>query len=177
MVDSETMKRLTIVLGMTACGWLGAQMVAKYPVARKADQVDDYHGTKVADPYRWLEDTDSAETAQWVAAENRVTQDYLSKISPRSRFKDRLTTLYNYERYARFEKAGPRYLFQRNDGLQNQNVIYAADTLTGKCNAYVYVYDDDDVGKQARTVTRNGPLLNHAELSLSGQGRKAFVGR
>jgi len=126
------MKRLTILLGMTAFGWLGAQMVARYPVARKAGQVDDYHGTKVADPYRWLEDTDSAETAAWVAAENKVTQDYLAKIPQRSRFKDRLTTLYNYERYVRFEKAGPRYLFQRNDGLQNQNVLYAADGLTGK---------------------------------------------
>jgi len=107
-------------------------MVAKYPVARKAGQVDDYHGTKVADPYRWLEDTDSAETAVWVAAENKVTQDYLSKTPQRSRFKDRLTTLYNYERYRRFEKAGQRYLFLRNDGLQNQNVLYVADGLTGK---------------------------------------------
>ena len=107
-------------------------MTARYPVARKSNQTDDYHGTKVADPYRWLEDTDSAETAQWVEAENKVTQDYLSKIPQRSRFKDRLTTLYNYERYARFQKAGPRYLFERNDGLQNQNVIYSADSLTGK---------------------------------------------
>src|SRR5690242_13623162 len=123
------MKRVTILLGVAAYSWLGAQTVEKYPVARKTGQVDDYHGTKVADPYRWLEDTDSPETAQWVAAENRVTQDYLARIPQRSRFKDRLTTLYNFERYTRFEKAGPHYLFQRNNGLQNQNVLYVSDTL------------------------------------------------
>jgi len=107
-------------------------MVAKYPAARKSGQVDDYHGTKVADPYRWLEDTDSPETAAWVAAENRFTQDYLARIPQRARFKDRLTTLFNYQRYVRFEKAGQRYLFQRNDGLQNQNVLFVADGLGGK---------------------------------------------
>ena len=107
-------------------------MVAKYPAARKSGQVDDYHGTKVADPYRWLEDTDSPETAAWVAAENRFTQDYLARIPQRAGFKDRLTTLFNYQRYARFEKAGQRYLFQRNDGLQNQNVLFVADGLGGK---------------------------------------------
>jgi len=99
----------------------------KYPVAKKVNQVDDYHGTKVADPYRWLEDTDSADTKAWIEAENRVTQQYLSTISKRSTFKDRLTTLYNYERYAGYERAGSNFLFQRNDGLQNQNVLYVAD--------------------------------------------------
>ncbi|HEY1337730.1 MAG TPA: prolyl oligopeptidase family serine peptidase, partial [Bryobacteraceae bacterium] len=103
----------------------------KYPAARKGDTVDDYHGVKIADPYRWLEDTDSPETAAWVAAENRVTQDYLSKIPARFRFKDRLTTLYNYERYSGFEKAGPGYLFFRNNGLQNQDVLYTAPSLNG----------------------------------------------
>src|SRR5437763_9004587 len=90
-----------------------------YPATRKSDVVDDYHGTKIADPYRWLEDTDSPETARWVADENRVTQDYLSRIPRRSRFKDRLMTLFNYERFNGVEKAGPRYLILRNDGLQN----------------------------------------------------------
>jgi prolyl oligopeptidase len=104
----------------------------KYPQAKKSDVVEDYHGTKVADPYRWLEDADAAETAAWVEAENKVTQAYLAGLPSRARYKERLTALYNYERYSRFQKAGARYLFQRNDGLQNQDVIYAADSLTGK---------------------------------------------
>ena len=77
-----------------------AQTTTKYPVARKGDVVDDYHGVKIADPYRWLEDTDSAETAEWVAAENNVTQAYLAGIPERARFKERLTSLYDYERFS-----------------------------------------------------------------------------
>jgi prolyl oligopeptidase len=110
--------------------WSSAQMM--YPQAKKTNVVDDYHGTKVADPYRWLEDTDSADTAAWVAAENALTQGYLAKIPARSRFKDRLTALYNYERYTGFERAGKRYLLSRNDGLQNQDVLYIADGVAGK---------------------------------------------
>jgi prolyl oligopeptidase len=108
-----------------------AQTITKYPAAHKVDVVDDYHGVKIADPYRWLEDTDSAETAEWVAAENRVTQAYLAGIPERAHFKERLTSLYDYERFSRFQKAGSRYLFFRNDGLQNQDVLYAADRLEG----------------------------------------------
>jgi prolyl oligopeptidase len=120
------------VLILFAAAVAAAQTPMKYPAARKVDQVDDYHGTKIADPYRWLEDADSAETAAWVAAENKVTQAYLEALPTRARLKDRLTTLYNYERYSMFAKAGPRYLFTRNDGLQNQDVLYTVDTLNGK---------------------------------------------
>lgn len=102
----------------------------KYPAARKSDVVDNYHGTRIADPYRWLEDTDSAETAKWVADENAVTQAYLAKIPRRASIKDRLTSLYNYERFNNVERAGSRYLITRNDGLQNQDVVYVADSLT-----------------------------------------------
>ena len=115
------------ILAMTG---ISAQTI-HYPEARKGDVVDDYHGTKVADPYRWLEDTDSAETAAWVTAENQVTQAYLSKIPERAGFKERLTRLYDYERFTHFEKAGPRYLFFRNDGLQNHDVLYVSDGLAG----------------------------------------------
>jgi prolyl oligopeptidase len=104
----------------------------KYPAAKKTDVVDDYHGTKVADPYRWLENTDSPETAEWVAAENAVTQAYLAKIPQRGRIKDRLTTLFDYERFNGFERAGSHYLITRNNGLQNQDVLYVSDAVDGK---------------------------------------------
>src|SRR4051794_20883485 len=103
----------------------------QYPDTRKSDVVDDYHGTKVADPYRWLEDTDSAETAKWVEAQNAVTREYLAKIPRRASFKDRLLTLYNYERFNGVQRAGSKYLITRNDGLQNQDVLYVADSLDG----------------------------------------------
>ncbi len=118
------------LLAAAACGtgMIEAQTL-QYPVARKADVVDDYHGARVADPYRWLEDTDSAETAKWVEAENAVTREYLAKIPRRASFKDRLLTLYNYERFNGLQRAGSRYLITRNDGLQNQDVLYVADSL------------------------------------------------
>lgn len=109
---------------------LAAAQTMHYPQPRKDSTVDDYHGVKVADPYRWLENTDSAETAAWVEAENKVTQGYLAGVAKRTAFKDRLTTLYNYERFGSFQKAGSRYIYSRNDGLQNQSVLYVADSLT-----------------------------------------------
>src|ERR687885_225735 len=77
----------------------GAASPLSYPVARKGDTTDDYFGTKVADPYRWLEDLDSPETRAWVEAENKLTFDYLGQIPQRAAIKDRLTKLWNYERY------------------------------------------------------------------------------
>jgi prolyl oligopeptidase len=110
---------------------LASAQTMHYPQPRKDSTVDDYHGVKIADPYRWLENTDSPETAAWVEAENKVTQQYLAAIPRRAAFKDRLTTLYNYERYGSFYKAGPNYIYTRNDGLQNQSVLYVSDSLTG----------------------------------------------
>ncbi|MGI4886299.1 MAG: prolyl oligopeptidase family serine peptidase [Janthinobacterium lividum] len=96
----------------------------KYPVARKTDQVDDYFGTKVPDPYRWLESLDTPETKAWVTAENEVTFGYLGQIPFRDKIRDRLTKLWNYERYGVPEQVGERLVFSKNDGLQNQAVVY-----------------------------------------------------
>ena len=99
--------------------------VAQYPEAFKDETVvDDYFGTKVADPYRWLENDTSAETNAWVEAERKVTDDYLSHIPFRAALKDRLTALMNYERYSVPGKRFGRYIYSKNDGLQNQSVIY-----------------------------------------------------
>src|SRR5262249_40705690 len=90
-----------------------------YPQAKKSDQVDDYHGTKVADPYGWPEDTDSTDTKAWVEAENKITFDYLEKIPYRKSIHDRLTKLWNYERFGIPQQEGGRYFYEHNDGLQN----------------------------------------------------------
>jgi prolyl oligopeptidase len=100
-----------------------------YPETRKADQVDDYHGTTVADPYRWLEDDNSAETLAWVEAENQVTFAYLEKIPYRSQLKQRLQELYNYPKYGIPSRNGAYYLWSKNDGLQNQSVLYVQKGL------------------------------------------------
>jgi prolyl oligopeptidase len=102
-----------------------------YPKTRKADQVDDYHGVKVADPYRWLEDDNSAETLAWVKAENQVTFDYLQQIPYRSQLKQRLEELYNYPKYGIPSRTGAYYLWSKNDGLQNQSVLYVQKGLDG----------------------------------------------
>src|ERR1041384_8163306 len=95
-----------------------------YPKAAKVDHVDVYHGTKVADPYRWLEDDTSAETAAWVEAENKVTFAYLDQIPYRQQLLTRLQSLYNYAKYSAPSRKGDFYFFRKNDGLQNQSVLY-----------------------------------------------------
>jgi prolyl oligopeptidase len=101
----------------------------QYPQARKGDLVETLHGRTVPDPYRWLEDPGSAETKAWIEAENRVTFGYLEQIPARARIKQRLTTLWDYERYGPPSKHGDWYVFSRNDGLQNQSVIYKTRSL------------------------------------------------
>lgn len=106
----------------------------KYPETKKGDVVEDYHGTKVADPYRWLENDvrESKEVAKWVETENKVTEDFLASIPERSAIKQRITDLWNYEKFSAPFKAGTKYCFLKNNGLQNQSVLYIQDSLTGK---------------------------------------------
>ncbi|MCH2127748.1 MAG: prolyl oligopeptidase family serine peptidase [Pirellulaceae bacterium] len=101
----------------------------KYPPTAREGQVDDYHGTSVADPYRWLEETDSERTKAWIAAQNEVTFQYLQQIPSRQKLEDRLTKLWNYERYGLPVQRGGRYFYTHNDGLQNQSVLFVADGM------------------------------------------------
>jgi prolyl oligopeptidase len=120
-------------LTLTVLGWsaLCAEETMKYPQTRRVDQVDDFRGTRVADPYRWLEVDvrKSKDVAGWVEAQNKVTFAYLEKIPQRSAIRKRITELWNYERYSPPFKTGGRYFFTRNDGLQNQSVLYVQETL------------------------------------------------
>jgi prolyl oligopeptidase len=99
------------------------------PETRQVEQIDDYFGTSVADPYRWLEDPNSVETQAWVEAQNRLTFTFLERIPARRHIRERLTTLWDYERYGVPSKQGPRYVFSRNEGLQPQPVIYKTPRL------------------------------------------------
>src|SRR2546428_5508919 len=116
-----------MLLGQAAAAAPGQTL--QYPAARRSDVVDDYHGTQVPDPYRWLEDPDAPETRAWIEAENRLTESWLSEIPQRETIRKRLTELWNYPKYgAPFHKAGP-YFFFKNDGLQNQSVLYKQGSL------------------------------------------------
>jgi prolyl oligopeptidase len=110
---------------------IAADAPLKYPQTRRGDQVDDYHGTKVADPYRWLEQDvrTSDEVRKWVEAENEVTFAYLKAIPQREAIQKRLTELWNYAKYTAPSKHGGRYFYTKNDGLQNQSVLYVTDKL------------------------------------------------
>ena len=141
-----------------------------YPVARKSDQVDDYHGTKVADPYRWLEDLDSAETAKWVAAENKLTFDFLNSIPQRAAIKERLTRLWNYEKFGVPIKEGSRYFYTRNSGLQNQSVLYTVTSLDAEPRMILdpnTLSADGTVAVSGVQASPDGKLLAYS-LSASG---------
>ncbi|PSL46609.1 prolyl oligopeptidase [Chitinophaga niastensis] len=131
--------KIWLIMSMTLmAGQVTAQQhPITYPDTRKVDTTDDYHGTKVADPYRWLEDDHSAETKAWVDAENTVTQEYLSKIPFRSGIKKRLEELWNYPKIGAPTKHGNYYYFFKNDGLQNQAILYRTATLGGTPEVFI----------------------------------------
>ncbi len=108
-----------------------------YPKPRKVDHTDTYFGTVVADPYRWLENDNSPETARWVEEENRLTFGYLEKIPFRLKVKERLEKLYNYPKYSAPFRRGRYFFFSKNDGLQNQSVLYIQTGLMGKPEVFI----------------------------------------
>jgi prolyl oligopeptidase len=120
------------LLALVAAPALAASQSLSYPQTKKVPQVDIYFGDTVPDPYRWLEDESAPETAKWVEEENKVTFDYLKKISFRTAVKRRLEQLYNYPRYGLPSRKGEYFFFSRNDGLQNQSVRYIQKGLDGK---------------------------------------------
>jgi len=148
----------------------------QYPAARKSDVVDDYHGTRVPDPYRWLEDPDSPESRAWIEAQNRLTAAYLAEIPARATIRQRLTKLWNYPKYgAPFRKAG-RYFFLKNDGLQNQSVLYKQASLEATPETLLdpnILSEDGTVALSTLAVADNGRLLAYG-TAASGSDWEEF---
>jgi prolyl oligopeptidase len=130
---------LIMLVFLPACQKQGreAQAQLTYPVIKTVEQVDDYFGTKVADPYRWLEDDNAPEVKEWVKEENKVTFAYLESIPFREKIRQRITEIYNYPKYTSPFRAGEYYFFFKNDGLQNQFVIYIQKGLDGKPEVFI----------------------------------------
>ncbi|MBO9998994.1 MAG: S9 family peptidase [Cyanobacteria bacterium SID2] len=145
-------------------------MAFNYPETKTIEQVDNYHGTTVRDPYRWLENSDSEETQSWIEAQNKITFDFLKTIENRSHIKDRITQLWNYEKYSIPFKRGDRYFFFKNDGLQNQSVLYVLETLDGEPRVLLdpnTLSEDGTVALNNFAISESGNFLAYA-LSSSG---------
>ncbi|MBN1413978.1 MAG: S9 family peptidase [Bacteroidales bacterium] len=141
-----------------------------YPFSKKADTVDVYYGKEVADPYRWLEDPLLPETREWIQAQNKLTLGYLSRIPFRDSLKARLTEVWNYERCETPEKKGGKYYFRKNDGLQNQSVLYVMDTIGAEPRVVLdpnLFSQDGTVALSGYAISPDGKYLSYA-LSRGG---------
>ncbi|HSY67414.1 MAG TPA: prolyl oligopeptidase family serine peptidase [Edaphobacter sp.] len=136
-----------------------------YPVARKVEQTDDYFGTTVSDPYRWMEDVDSAEVKAWIDAENELTQRYLAQIPVRETMQRRLMELIDFERYTAPARRGTRYFYSHNSGLQNQNVLYWQEGLDGEPKVLLdpnTFSEDGTVAISGISITDDGSLAAYS---------------
>ncbi|MGB3296057.1 MAG: prolyl oligopeptidase family serine peptidase [Phormidesmis sp.] len=153
-------------------------MPLNYPTTRQADQTDTYHGISVADPYRWLEDPNSSETTAWVEEQNKVTFGYLNELPGREQLKSRLTELWNYERYGLPFKQGDsknpdhpvRYFYSKNDGLQNQSVLYTLPRLDAEPTVLLdpnTLSEDGTIALSGIAISENAQYLAYG-LSTAG---------
>jgi len=155
-------------------------MALTYPETKKVDTVNTYFGTEVKDPYRWLEDDRSEETEAWVKAENEVTFDYLSKIPYRDTLKNRLSALWNYEKVGAPYKEGDYTYFSKNDGLQNQYVIYRYKTGEDPATASVFLdpnqfSDDGTTSLGGMSFSEDGKTLAYSISEGGSDWRKVMV--
>ncbi len=161
---------LSAIAMITSCHQQKKIEPVQYPETKKCDTVDNYFGTAVPDPYRWLEDDYSEETANWVKAQNAVTQQFLSQIPYREQMKSHLMDIMNYPKEGAPWKKGDRYFFYRNDGLQNQSVLYYKNTLDGEAVELLdpnKLSDDGTVALSTLDISDDGNYLGYA-ISRNG---------
>ena len=165
-MNRTTITAFCLAIGVATC-MNTAHAQIEYPVSKTVDQVDEFHGTKVKDPYRWLEDDvrTSKDVAKWVENQNKVTFNYLKALPGRDAIEKRLTKLWNFEKFGAPSKHGGRYYFSKNDGLQNQNVLYTMPTLDGEPEVFI----DPNTWSKDGTVALSG-------LSFSDDGKYLAYG-
>lgn len=176
-------KMLTMVI---AAGLLSAcnndpkkeEIALNYPETKKVDTVTNYFGTEVQDPYRWLEDDRSEETENWVAAENKVTFNYLEKIPYRTQLKERLTQLWDYEKLGAPFTEGDYIYFYKNDGLQNQSVMYRKKGEDGEAKVFLNpnkFSEDGTTSLAGLSFSKDGKTLAYAISEGGSDWRKVIV--
>jgi prolyl oligopeptidase len=148
---------VTIVFSLTGCNNKTSIVKIDYPVTDTVNQTDDYFGTKIRDPYRWLENDTAEKVKDWVVAENKVTNNYLAQIPYRGAIKKRLTEIWNYEKYTAPFHEGDYYFFNKNNGLQNQSVIYFQKGLDGQPQVFI------DPNKMSGDGTASVSLLSFSK--------------
>jgi prolyl oligopeptidase len=164
------------VLAMSSVAGLAQSL--QYPVARTTDQVDDYFGTRVHDPYRWMEEVDSAEVKTWVDAENALTQKFLATVPARDRIHARLLELSNYERFTAPQREAGRYFYRRNSGLQNQSVLYWQEGATGQPKVLLdpnTLAADGTVALDSISVSDDGKLMAYALAEAGSDVQKVRI--
>ncbi|BDU69171.1 prolyl endopeptidase [Geothrix oryzae] len=162
------MRILPMALAITTA--LSAQTPLTYPATRKAEVVEDFFGTKVADPYRWLEDDNSAETKAWVEAQNKVTFGYLEQIPARAKIQERITRLWDFEKFSAPFKRGKRYFYSYNTGLQNQSVLFVTEDPKAKGRVLLDpngLSKDGTVALSGASFTEDGRLMAYS-ISVAG---------
>ncbi len=169
---------ILLIAALPTAAWAGGKL--RYPETARVDQVDDYHGTQVADPYRWLEDDvrESADVAAWVKAQNKVTFKYLKGIRERGTIRDRLEELWNFERTSAPKRVGDRYYFFRNTGLQNQDVLMVADSLDGEPRVVLDPNEwseDGTVALSGHSYSWDGRYLAYARSVAGSDWREWYV--
>lgn len=161
--------RFTILLAVSLVGITSFAQL-NYPVTKKVEISDNYFGTTIADPYRWLEDDNSEETKNWVQQQNAVTGDYLSSIPFRDKVKERLSVLWNYPKYGAPRKEGDYYYFSKNDGLQNQSILYRQAGLKAAAEVFLdpnQFSADGTVALSGTAFSKNAKYLAY-QISRSG---------
>jgi len=161
---------LSIIIMLASCHKKNSVPKVEYPETKKCDTVDHYFGVAVPDPYRWLEDDYSEETANWVKAQNEVTDKFLSQIPYREKMKQHLKDIMNYPKEGAPWKKGDRYFFYRNDGLQNQSVLYYKNSLDGKAVELLdpnKLSNDGTVALSTLGISDDGNYLGYA-ISRNG---------
>lgn len=167
---------LSLLLATVIAPAIGRAQTIKYPATKKVDVAEDYSGTRVADPYRWLEDQNGAETASWVKSENDVTFPYLNALPEREKIKKRLTELWNYARYSAPFKEGGQYFFSKNTGLQNQSVLFVQATLQDSARMLLdpnTLSSDGTMALSSLAVSPDGKLLGYG-IATSGSDWNEF---
>ena len=172
----KTLKTLLLLLACVTL-FLGADIPAKlnYPLAPKGNQVDDYHGVKIADPYRGLENADAPATEKFVEQENELTFGYLAKLPGREAIQKQLTELWNYEKFGGFHKAGDHYFYFHNSGLQNQSVVYVMDSLNGPARVLLdpnTFRKDGTAALDGESASWNGKLWAYAVAQAGSDWRE-----